>query len=132
MEKVIFYIKEKESEESDEMESGELFPLLDIFENQGEIHIQLELPGIIIDDLDLSVRDNEVTVKVFKKDETIERKDVSFLRMERKFGWLQRTVRLPVPCDTNSAKAFYSKGILSIIFKKVENKRGVVKKITIE
>lgn len=132
MEKLIFYIKEKEAEESDEMESGELFPLLDIFENQGKIHIQLELPGIIIDDLDLSVRDNELTVKVFKKDETIERKEVSFLRMERKFGWLKRTVRLPVSCDTNSVKAFYAKGILSIVFKKVENKRGVVKKITIE
>jgi len=132
MAKVRFYIKEKEAEKSDEMENAELFPLLDIFENQGKIHIQVELPGIIIDDLDLSVKGNEVTVKAFKKDETIEKKDVSFVRMERKFGWFKKTVKLPVPCDTNSVKAFYSKGILSIIFKKVENKRGVEKKITIE
>ncbi|RMF92424.1 MAG: Hsp20/alpha crystallin family protein, partial [Candidatus Schekmanbacteria bacterium] len=58
--------------------------------------------------------------------------DISFLRMERKFGWFKRTVKLPVPCDTNSVKAYYSKGVLSIIFRKIENKRGAVKRITIE
>ncbi len=132
MKKVFFYIKERKAEDNYEEEGGQLFPLIDIFENEGKIHIQFELPGINADDLDLSLQDNEITLKVFKTDETTDKGNISFLRMERKFGWLKRRVKLPVSCDSNNVKAFYSKGVLTVILKKIENKRGLVKKITID
>ncbi|MBI5375627.1 MAG: Hsp20/alpha crystallin family protein [Candidatus Schekmanbacteria bacterium] len=132
LERTIFYITDNQLEDIRDLEHGQPFPLLDIFENEKELCIQFEVPGVRTEDMDIAIQGDELTLKIFKKDEIMEQEEVSFLRMERKFGGFKRTVRLPVPCDTGSARAVCSKGVLHISFNKVADKRGIVKKINIK
>jgi len=76
-------------------------PLIDIMEQDDDIIIIAELPGIKRKDLDVKVSDYTVTIEVKNP--------------ERKYA---KTIDLPAPVDTDSAKMDYNNGILEIELKK--------------
>lgn len=106
-------------------------PNVDMFSTQKEIIVEVELPGVKKDDVEVTISKNTLVIKAIKV-ECFEEEKINYVCMERSFGRLFRTIDLPCPVDTTKVKAAYKDGILIISIPKVEDKRCASTKIDIE
>ena len=104
-------------------------PLADILENDKEITITLELPGINKKDIQLSIRNNSLEIKVEHKEESKIKKEGT-IKIERSYKGFYRSLTLPCEVIAENAKADYKNGILEITVPKKESAKK--KKITID
>lgn len=112
-------------------ESGEGFaPRLDVYETEKEFNVEVELPGMDEKDIDISVRNNVLTISGRKESEETE-KNRSFYRHERSYGSFRRGIELPEEVDEDKIEAVYNKGILKIVLPKNEQSVLTRKKIEI-
>lgn len=88
------------------------FPAFNIFSNAEGAVLVAELPGVDINDIELTVSGGAVTVKGTRKE--IEPEDARHIRRERQFGEFVRTFELPFQIDAAKAEAKSRKGILRI------------------
>jgi len=95
-------------------------PILDIEENNGNIVVKAELPGMKKEDIKVTVKDNMLSVSGERKQEK-ETKDKMYHRIERCYGKFNRTVMLPSEVDADKVKAAYKDGILNITLPKPES-----------
>lgn len=109
------------------MTAGSFVPPVDIYEDEHNITLKMEVPGIEEKDLDLRVENNTLTVRgerKFEKDE----KEENFHRIERRYGSFTRSFALPNTVDTDKVQANYANGILKIeLAKKAEAKPKQIK-----
>ena len=111
----------------DQLMSGSFVPPVDIYEDEHNLVLKLEIPGVSEADLDIQVENNTLTVKGERKFEK-EEKEENFHRVERRYGSFLRTFRLPNTVDTESVEANYEKGVLRInLAKKAEAKPKQIK-----
>ena len=75
--------------------------------------INVELPGVKTEDVDVSVDDNSLTVRGEKRYEREEAGRTYFFT-EREYGSFQRTFRLPPDADSEKIDAEFSDGILRL------------------
>ena len=75
--------------------------------------IDMELPGVKVDDIEVSVDGNSLTVKGEKRAEHEERGRTYFFS-EREYGAFLRTFRLPPDADTGKVAADYNDGVLTL------------------
>jgi len=106
-------------------------PVVDIFSTPDAIIVEVEMPGIREEEIDVSITKNTLTVQGLKY-ECFEEDKVNFVCMERSFGRLFRVIDIPCPVDASRIKAVYLNGLLTITMAKIEEKRGTPKKITVE
>ncbi|MGB9620903.1 MAG: Hsp20/alpha crystallin family protein [Brevinematia bacterium] len=90
-----------------------LAPVLDLYETDKDVVIQVELPGIKKDDIEITVKDNFVHLKAEKKEEKEEKKE-NVHRIERFYGKIERLIPLPVEVKSEEAKAEYKDGVLEV------------------
>lgn len=104
----------------------------DIYEKDGELHFEIELPGLKKEDITARVEDNRLVVKgEIRRDETID--SDNYLRMERRYGRFQKSFALPEQVeDVKDLKAKFENGILKITIPLKESIRGEVIDIEIE
>lgn len=89
-------------------------PAVDVKENNSEIRLDLELPGLKPEDVDLTAENGTLTVRGEKKTETKEGEDNRYHVVERTYGSFLRTFQLPQGIDEDQIKAEFENGILSI------------------
>lgn len=89
------------------------FPALNVWGNNERVVVTAELPGLEIDDLDISVVHNQLTIKGERQREPVA-EDVICHRSERNAGKFVRTVRLPFAVENDKVAAKYEKGVLTI------------------
>jgi len=89
-------------------------PAVDIKENDSEIRMDLELPGLKPEDVDLSAENGVLTVRGEKKSERKEGEENRYHVVERTYGSFLRTFQLPQGIDEDQIKAEFENGILSI------------------
>ena len=106
-------------------------PDIDIRENDKEIVLEAELPGIDEKDVAVVVRNGVLSLKGEKKVERDEKKDAWHLS-ERSYGAFERTFRLPDGIDEDNIKAIFEKGVLRIAMPKIPEKAPAEKKIAIQ
>ena len=104
-------------------------PRVDVSEGKKDITVKAEVPGMDPKDIDISLEDRWLRIKGEKKKET-EEKDENFHRLERSYGFFNRTIELPAEVDASEVDASYKKGILKIKLKKA--KESETKKITVK
>jgi HSP20 family protein len=111
---------------------GAFSPRVDVTENDKEIRISAELPGIDEKDIDVSLQSDTITIKGEKKEEK-ESKGKDFYRSERSYGSFSRTIPLPVEVDTDKVEARFKKGVLHVTLPKtaraVEEKKKIEVKV---
>ena len=93
--------------------SGKWSPAVDVAEDDKEVVVRAELPGIDPKDLDVSVVGNQVTLRGEKKEST-ERKEKGVLQTETRYGSFHRTIPLPEGIDTEKVDAQYANGVLTL------------------
>lgn len=101
----------------------------DITEDENNVYVSIELPGVEKEDIDLRVDPDAIELKVESKKESSEEKE-GFRSSRRSFFKIYRRFTLPVEVDPDKAKATYKNGVLEIVAPKV-SERGK-KKINIE
>jgi len=102
-------------------------PAVDVYEDEHNITLKLEVPGIDEKDIDVSIVNNTLTVcgeRRFEKEE----KEENFQRIERQYGSFTRSFTLPNSVDPEQVSAHYHKGVLKIrLAKKTEAKPKQIK-----
>jgi len=102
-------------------------PPADIYEDEHNITLKLEVPGIDENDIDVRIDNNTLTVHGERKIEK-EEKEENFRRVERQYGSFTRTFTLPPSVDPGQVSAHYDKGVLNInLAKKAEAKPKQIK-----
>ncbi len=104
-------------------------PAVDIYEDEHNVTLTAELPGIEDKDLDISLENGVLTVSGERKMENEEKQD-NFHRIERSYGRFTRSFTLPPTIDENGVKAEFSNGVLKITLAKREEAKP--KQIKIE
>jgi HSP20 family protein len=99
-------------------------PPTDLLETDKEFIVRVELAGLNIDDLTISVENESVTI-VGRRE--IPNKKCAYHRMEIPYGDFLAKVDLPSQVDTTGAAAEYENGFLSIILPKAEPKQVKIK-----
>jgi len=96
-----------------------LTPKMDMFEENGELVIKAEIPGVRKKDLDISLEGDVLTIKAEKKQEK-EVKEATHYTRERRFGHYSRYMTLPNRVDAEKVTATLRKGLLEIRLPKAE------------
>lgn len=95
------------------------FPAFNVWEEHDALHVETELPGLELADLEIFVTGrDQLTIKGERKAPTVE-KGVTY-RQERPFGKFERTLALPYAVDENAVEARFENGVLKIRLPKHE------------
>jgi len=100
---------------------GTLAPRVDLTEDEMALTVTAELPGVSESDIDISVRDHQLTLKGEKRSEHEDKKEREghvLHRVERSYGAFQRTLTLPYCVEPDRITATFKDGVLKIILPK--------------
>lgn len=110
---------------------AEFSPKVNVSENDKEIEVTVEVPGMDQDDVDISLRDDVLTIKGEKKQEK-EEKDKEYYHVERSYGSFYRSLQVPCEVDQENIKAAFKKGVLKINLPKSTKAQENVRKIEVK
>ncbi len=94
-------------------------PAVDISEDQDNLYVDVEIPGMNKEDIKVSLEHNVLSLKGEKKQEK-EVKEENYHRWERRYGSFARAFELPMPVQSNRINASYKSGVLHVILPKAE------------
>src|ERR1700757_4868600 len=102
-------------------------PAVDVYEDEHNVTLKIEVPGIDEKDIEVRIENNVLTVHGERKFEK-EEKEENYRRVERQYGSFTRTFTLPTTVDAEKVSADYDKGILKVSLpKKAEAKPKQIK-----
>lgn len=104
---------------SEGMRSEIWAPDMDVSETENEYVISVDLPGITKDNVEVSYKDNRLTISGERQHEEKEEKE-DFLRKERYYGSFTRSLTLPSACKDDKIKARFKDGVLKVNVPKAE------------
>ncbi|MET0164074.1 MAG: Hsp20/alpha crystallin family protein [Vicinamibacterales bacterium] len=105
------------------------FPPINLWVGENSVAMTAELPGIAPDDLDLTVRENTLTLNG-RRELWTEEENAVWHRRERALGSFSRTVQLPFRVDPDLVEARFANGLLEVELHRPETDRP--KKIQIK
>jgi HSP20 family protein len=98
---------------------GRWVPAVDISENEDNLYVDVEIPGMKKEDIKVSLEHNVLSLRGEKKQEK-EVKEENYHRWERRYGSFARAFELPVPVQSDKINASYKSGVLHVILPKAE------------
>jgi len=102
-------------------------PAVDVYEDDHQVTLKIEVPGIDKEDIDVRLENNTLTLHGERKLEK-EEKEENYRRVERQYGSFTRSFTLPQTVDAEGVSAQYDKGVLKIkLNKKAEAKPKQIK-----
>lgn len=99
--------------------TGCFVPKLDVSESDSEYYVELDLPGLTKEDIDIKVDNNILTIRG-KKEVKKEVDDRNFHMRERAYGEFNRSLTLPSNTKLDSIDASFKDGVLQIKLDKKE------------
>jgi len=110
-----------------ELSTSAFAPPVDVYEDEHNIVLKVEVPGIDEKDIDIRLENNTLVVRGERRFEK-EEKEENYHRVERRYGSFVRSFSLPNTVDTENVQATYDKGVLKIaLAKKAEAKPKQIK-----
>ena len=91
---------------------------VDVSESAAAYTVHAEIPGVVKEDIQVSIDGSVVTLAAEIKQHDSETKDNKVLRSERYYGSVSRSFQLPVEIDQANAKAKYDNGVLTLTLPK--------------
>jgi HSP20 family protein len=99
------------------LEEGIWQPPVDIYEDDREVVVKMEVPEVERQDIDVHIEDNSLIIRGERKLEREEAKH-NYHRIERSYGPFRRTFTLPTSVDQNQISAVCDKGVLKVVLPK--------------
>ncbi len=95
-----------------------LFPAVNVWEDGDNLYAEAEVPGMSMNDLEILVVGDELTIKG-RRNAPAEEK-VAYHRQERGCGEFARVLTLPVPVNADRVEATLKDGVLTVTLPKAE------------
>src|SRR5205085_6811502 len=86
-------------------------PSVDIYETENELVLKADLPDVKLEDIEVRVENQTLTLKgerKFEKDEDVK----GYHRIERSYGTFVRSFTVPSTVDAEKVQAEYKNGVL--------------------
>ena len=106
-------------------------PRMDVYEDNGNVVAEVELPGVDPKNIEVETKDNVLKVEA-KNEEKKEEKGKGYYRKEIRAGFFKRVVPLPVEVIGGKAGATYEGGILKVVIPKAKPKKKEEKKVKVK
>ena len=106
-------------------------PAVNTREGKEAYHIDVDLPGINKEDVDINVDKNVLTISG-KREAKEEVKEENYYRLESSYGTFSRSFTLPEKVDIENIRAASDNGVLEIIIPKLTVLTDTTKKIEIQ
>jgi HSP20 family protein len=94
-----------------------LIPQIDIYESSSAVTLEIEIPGMALQDFVYRVDGDIVHIKGEKR-KLKNPLDGAYRRMERRYGLFERVLRLPAEVDDHPSNTTYENGILKLTLAK--------------
>ena len=105
---------------------GDDYGRADIYEKDGQLHYEIELPGVKKEDINARVEDNQLIIEGETRRQQ-EVKEENYMSMQRRYGRFQRSFMIPdEAADVDDIKAEFTDGILRISLPLSESIKGDV------
>jgi len=104
-------------------------PATNIWANQEEVLIRLELPGLDRDQIEIDIKDNHVALSTPERP-LPDTEGGKWLRKERETSATMRELQLPFPIDPEQSEACYEYGVLQLKLKSARPAEGYRLKVT--
>jgi HSP20 family protein len=105
---------------SEGLGGGTFAPALDVKEDSDSYTVALEVPGILQENLQISLENNVLSIHGTKEQKKEEEGEGRYRRVERSFGSFTRSVTLPRNVDVNGVAADLTDGVLTVTLPKEE------------
>ena len=92
---------------------------VDMYETDENVVVKTAIPGVNAEEIEVSVTGDTLTIKAESKEEEEVTRE-NYLRRERRYGSVCRSVTLPGGLESEQAEADYTDGILTLTFPKAE------------
>ena len=92
-------------------------PALDMTENDKEVRLRAELPGVDEKDVEIRLDGDIITIRGEKREERTDEGDQRRV-VERSYGAFERSLRLPFAPENGEVKAEFKDGVLTVTAKK--------------
>ena len=93
-------------------------PRMDVDESETGYEVSMDLPGVLLDDVNIDVEDDHIVVHGTRnRKESVE--GTERRRVERTFGEFRRVISLPKLINKDGITANFENGVLSIVMPKV-------------
>jgi HSP20 family protein len=106
-------------------------PSVDISETEDALTLKADLPDVKIEDIDVRVEHQTLTLRgqrKFEKDEKVK----GYHRIERSYGEFVRSFAVPSTVDTDKVQADYKNGVLTITLPKKETAKPRQVKVAVQ
>lgn len=116
---------------TDLWDTGYRYPAVDIYEENGIVHIDAEVPGMTKENLCVGVEEGVLTISGERKKDA-EEEGKQYYRTERKYGSFTRSFTLGEKVDDENISAVFENGILKVSLPVKEDDKPVSKRIEIK
>jgi HSP20 family protein len=102
---------------------------MDVYEEEGAYHVELAVPGLKKENIDIEARGNQLVVSGHREEEKRE-EAARYRYREMRRGGFSRVIELPADIEDADISATYDGGILKIAVrptKPIEGKRIAIK-----
>jgi len=120
-----------ETQNEEPREVFDFIPAVNTREGDDAYYIELDLPGIKKEDVEISVDKNILTIKGKREVKKEEEKD-DYYRIESMYGTFARSFTLPEKVDSENIRATGENGVVEITIPKLKVEKETTKKIEIE
>ena len=96
-----------------EFDNVEWVPRIEVLQNNGQLMVRADLPGLTKEDVNVELTDDMLTLSGERKEEKEEKRE-GFYRSERSYGSFYRQIPLPEGARTEDATATFRNGVLEI------------------
>ncbi len=90
-------------------------PRLEAFARDGDLVLHADLPGVSLEDVDITLDANVLTISGERKGTTQEEEGVSYYLNELPYGAFRRSVTVPEGVDAESIRARFENGVLEVV-----------------
>ena len=105
-------------------------PAATLIENEEALTLQLQLPGVNAEEIDIQASREVVAIAGTRKAPELAEGE-ALRRSEFRYGSFRRVVSLPVAIDPKGVSAQYEAGILAVTLPKAEDERNKVVKVSV-
>jgi len=107
-----------------------LSPSVDVVDTGQAITVTAELPGLALDDINLELQDNALTISGEKKQE-YKGENGGRSYIERAYGRFERTIPLAAEVDADRVEAKFKDGVLAVTLPKNEKAKDKTRRIPV-
>jgi HSP20 family protein len=105
-------------------------PAAEIHEMPDAVQLNIEVPGMSADDLDIQVTADAVSISGERKEQS-KTEEKGMMRTEFRYGRFQRVIPLPIRIQNTNVQAEYKDGILKLTLPKAEEEKNKVVKVNL-